>query len=104
MMPWVESRLRYLDHIDSRGVDLFKVACERDLEGVGGKWADGSYLSDPRTTSWVKIKNPSSSQMEGRHELFERHRLEGRPRRHVASARLALRGKKELANLPNRGR
>ena len=59
IMPWVGSRLRYLDHIERKGVDLFKVACGRDLEGVLGKWADGSYLSDPRTTSWVKIKNPS---------------------------------------------
>ena len=52
IMPWVESRLRYLDHIERRGVDLFRAACERDLEGVVGKWADGSYLSDPRMTSW----------------------------------------------------
>ena len=71
IMPKVES-LRYLDHIESRGVDLFRAACERDLEGVVGKWARGSYLSDPRATSWVKIKNASYSQIEGRHELFER--------------------------------
>lgn len=30
--PKVESRLRYLDHIESRGVDLARAACERDLE------------------------------------------------------------------------
>ena len=53
-------------------MDLFRVACERDLEGVVGKWANGSYLSDARSTSWVKIKNSSYSQMEGRHEQFER--------------------------------
>ena len=88
IMPWVESRLRYLDHIERRGVDLFKVACERDLEGVVGKWADGSYLSDPRTTSWVKIKNPGYSQVEGRHELFDQHRSFGSPRR--AAVRLTL--------------
>jgi ATP-dependent DNA ligase len=39
-------------------MDLFRGACERDLEGVVGKWTNGSYLSDSRTTSWVKIKNP----------------------------------------------
>jgi len=91
IMPWVESRLRYLDHVEGRGIDLFRVACDRDLEGVVGKWAQGSYSSNPRTTSWVKIKNPRYSQMEGRHELFERRRPEGRPRTHVAPARLALR-------------
>jgi len=56
IMPWVESRLRYLDHIERRGVDLFRIACERDLEEIVGKWVGGSYVSGPRTTSWVKIK------------------------------------------------
>ena len=84
-MPRVESRLRYLDHVHGRGVDLFRVACERDLEGVVGKWAHGSYLSDPRSTSWVKIKNSSYSQMEGRHELFERrHSQPKRPHSRLA--------------------
>jgi hypothetical protein len=41
---WVESPLRYLDHIERRG--LFRVACERDLEGVVGKWGKDSYLFD----------------------------------------------------------
>ena len=31
-MPGLGSRLRYLDHIESRGVDGFRAACERDLE------------------------------------------------------------------------
>jgi len=26
-----------------RGRDLFRVACERDLEGIVGKWAHGTY-------------------------------------------------------------
>jgi ATP-dependent DNA ligase len=36
-MPRIKSRLRFLNHIEGRGVDLFHVACERDLEGVVGK-------------------------------------------------------------------
>ena len=51
VMPWVKSRLRYLEHIERSGVDLFRVACERDLERIVGKWVDGSYLSDQHTTS-----------------------------------------------------
>ena len=35
-----------------------------------GSGRSGSYLSDPRTTSWMKISNSSYSQMEERHELF----------------------------------
>jgi bifunctional non-homologous end joining protein LigD len=70
IMPRVESRLQFMDHIEERGIDLFRVACDRDLEGIVGKWKGGSYSTDGRSTSWVKIKNPVYSQMEGRHELF----------------------------------
>jgi hypothetical protein len=58
-MPWVERRLRYLDHIERRGVDLFRVACERDLEEVEA--GERRNLSDRCTTSWAKMKNPSDS-------------------------------------------
>jgi bifunctional non-homologous end joining protein LigD len=71
IMPTVESRVLYLDHIEKRGCDLFRAVCSRDLEGIVGKYADGIYQSDGRSTSWVKIKNPAYTQMEGRHEVFE---------------------------------
>ena len=48
---------------------------ERDLEGVVAKWSKGTYQCDGRGTSWLKIKNPHYSHVEGRHELFERNRL-----------------------------
>jgi hypothetical protein len=41
-------------------------------EGIVGKWARGSYCSDGRTTSWVKIKNSSYTQIEGRHDVANR--------------------------------
>jgi bifunctional non-homologous end joining protein LigD len=77
VMPRIQSRLRFMEHIERRGVGLFPAACERDLEGVVGKWARGSYLTDGGATSWVKIKNPAYSQMESRAELFDRSRVEG---------------------------
>ncbi len=64
--------LLYVAHVDARGVDLFKAACEQDLEGIVGKWGRGGYLVDGERTSWVKIKNPDYSQAIGRRELFER--------------------------------
>jgi ATP-dependent DNA ligase len=64
----------YVDHITSRGVDLFSEACRRDLEGIVGKWRDGRYETDGVSTSWVKIQNPTYSQMVGRRELFETRR------------------------------
>jgi bifunctional non-homologous end joining protein LigD len=71
VMPPIDSRLRYLDAIKTRGTDSFRVACQQDLEGIVAKWLPGVYQADGRGTSWLKIKNPAYSQMEGRHELFE---------------------------------
>src|SRR5262249_37770486 len=76
----IDSRLLYVDHIDGRGIDLFRAACAHDLEGIVGKWREGRYETDGVSTSWVKIKNPTYSQMTGRRELFEgrtdrRHRV-----------------------------
>lgn len=92
IMPAVECRLLYLDHLEARGVDLFRVACERDLEGIVGKWAEGTYRTDGRATSWLKIKNRDYTQMVDRHELFaDRHRHEGRPRPKASRVDLVLR-------------
>jgi len=73
-----------------RGRDLFRVAYERDLEGIVGKWAHGTYQTDGRSTSWVKIKNPEYSQIRDRHELFSAGQLE-RPRRRGATIHPELR-------------
>jgi hypothetical protein len=40
-----------------------------DLEGIVAKRKYGLYT--PAETSWVKIRNPKYSQMQGRRELFE---------------------------------
>lgn len=85
IMPTVESRVLFLDSIAQRGCDLFRVACERDLEGIVAKWASGSYTTDGRSTSWLKMKNPTYSQAKGRHELFDRRTIEGGTRRRSAA-------------------
>src|SRR5438477_99355 len=43
------------------------------------KWARGPYHTDGTKTSWIKVKNPTYTQAEGRHEFFE-DRAESRPR------------------------
>ncbi|HEU5256527.1 MAG TPA: hypothetical protein VFU28_11085 [Vicinamibacterales bacterium] len=70
IMPRVESRVLYVDHVAGRGRALFRAACKNDLEGVVAKWRHGTYQTG-QGTSWLKIKNPRYSQVEGRHELFE---------------------------------
>ena len=81
ILPRIESRLMHLDAIAARGTRLYELACARDLEGIVAKCARGTYQGDGRGTSWLKIKNPDYSQMEGRHELFAAKRAEWRPPR-----------------------
>ncbi len=65
------SYLLHVDFVPEKGTELFALSCEKNLEGVVGKWTPGTYQADGRSTSWVKIKNPAYSQAEGRAELFE---------------------------------
>jgi bifunctional non-homologous end joining protein LigD len=61
-------RLLYAQHIDGTGKQFFREICARDLEGVVGKCKMGTYRED--RPDWVKFKNRSYSQAEGRHELL----------------------------------
>ena len=53
--------------VTGRGCELFELMCVNDLEGVVAKRLADPY--DPRVR-WLKIKNPSYSQAEGRGDLF----------------------------------
>ena len=87
IIPAVECRLLFLYHVAGRGPDLFRMA-----EGIVAKWAEGSYRTDGRATSWLKIKNPDYTQVIDRHELFaDCQRHECRPRSMVSRRDLLLR-------------
>ena len=60
-----------MEHVVS-GPDLFRLICERDMEGVVAKQASARYT--PEATTWVKIKNRAYSQSVGREEFFDRPR------------------------------
>jgi bifunctional non-homologous end joining protein LigD len=60
-------RILYARHFERNGCNLFRLVCERDLEGIVAKRRDAAYGED-----WFKIRNPNYSQYEGRHELFEK--------------------------------
>src|SRR5207245_10944224 len=49
-------------------VELFRVCCQQDLEGVIIKAARGPYNEAPR--SWLKVINPNYSQHRGRREML----------------------------------
>jgi|SRR6516225_1929059 ATP-dependent DNA ligase len=65
----VRPPILYVDHIESSGLDLFEAACSQDLEGIVAKLASGHY--EPESTTWVKIKNRSYSQTDGRDDFFD---------------------------------
>jgi bifunctional non-homologous end joining protein LigD len=54
LVPRPSRAILYVDHVAS-GTDLFRVICDRDMEGVVAKQASASYT--PEATTWVKIKN-----------------------------------------------
>jgi bifunctional non-homologous end joining protein LigD len=72
IIPKAGERLLYCDHIEAEGEQLFRLACEQDLEGIVAKRKGDPYL--PEHAEWVKIRNQSYSQWVGREELFERER------------------------------
>ena len=71
LFPRPSRSVLYVNHFAS-GTDLFRVVCERDMEGVVAKQASASYT--PEATTWVKIKNRAYSQSAGREDFFDRRR------------------------------
>ena len=69
VVPRHADRLRYLDGVVGRGVDLFRTVCDLDLEGIVAKRLDGIY--DPAVTTWLKVKNAKYTQARDRWELFD---------------------------------
>jgi bifunctional non-homologous end joining protein LigD len=72
VVPKSGERLLYSDPVESDGEQLFRLACEQDLEGIVAKRKGDPYLQEHAT--WLKIRNYSYSQWVGREELFERER------------------------------
>lgn len=65
-------RLLYAQHFEKCGKKFFAEICRRDLEGIVAKRKLGVYKDDGNT--WLKVKNRTYSQSEGRHELLTQHR------------------------------
>lgn len=67
LIPPQPSALLYANHIETEGCAFYRLACERDLEGIVAKLKHGAYGE-----GWFKIRNLAYSQYEGRRELFEK--------------------------------
>jgi bifunctional non-homologous end joining protein LigD len=61
IIPPQPSVMLYAQEVERDGRDFFRLACDRDLEGVVAKYKFGMYGE-----RWFKIRNPGYSQCEGR--------------------------------------
>jgi bifunctional non-homologous end joining protein LigD len=64
--------LLYAEHVPAKGVDLFKVICGEDLEGIVAKHRLAPYSTKPQ--SWFKILNPAYTKARGRKEMVDKFR------------------------------
>ena len=48
--------IRFSDHVDRRGKDLFKLAQQHRIEGIVGKNKQSVYTPGRKTKAWLKIK------------------------------------------------
>jgi len=48
--------IRFSDHVEENGINFFKAAKEKDLEGVIAKNKNSSYEIGVRSRNWLKIK------------------------------------------------
>ena len=71
LLPRPSRAVLYVEHV-ANGTDLFRLICERDMEGVVAKQASARYT--PEATTWVKIKNREYSQAVGREDFFDHRR------------------------------
>ena len=72
LLPKGSSHVLYVDHMRGRGTNLYRLACQLDLEGIVAKKADSPYEDNWTGPYWLKIKNPDYSQKEGRADSFRR--------------------------------
>ncbi|HTL09224.1 MAG TPA: non-homologous end-joining DNA ligase [Chitinophagaceae bacterium] len=55
-----KGKIRYCEHVATKGKSFFAKAVAMDLEGIIAKKADSEYHEGVRTKEWLKIKNHNS--------------------------------------------
>ena len=65
LLPRDDARLKYVEHLEERGLEMFKFATAAGMEGIVGKRADSAY-EGKRSRLWLKVKQA------GFHDSWER--------------------------------
>lgn len=77
ILPRRSRYVLYVDHVRGTGKQLYEWICAWDLEGIVAKRADSRYEftgSNLNRSPWLKIKNKSYTQKDGREELFDKEK------------------------------
>ena len=80
---------RYVDHTQGAGTELYRLACQLDLEGIVAKRADSLYDNQTVPPPWIKIKNPTYSQSRSKGRL-KRASYGTKPRTESVHARVVV--------------
>jgi bifunctional non-homologous end joining protein LigD len=62
ILPAKDKIVKYSDHVIGKGLELFRMAQERDLEGIIAKEAGSEYYPGTRSNSWLKIKHHKTTE------------------------------------------
>jgi bifunctional non-homologous end joining protein LigD len=65
LIPVDDPQLKYIEHLEAEGIEMFKIAASVGMEGVVGKRADSPYVAG-RSRLWLKAKQA------GFHDGWER--------------------------------
>jgi len=49
-------RIQVRGYVENRGIDLYRLAKEKELEGIVAKRKTSTYRPGKRSTDWLKIK------------------------------------------------
>ena len=63
-------RVMFVDYKEGSGTALYSRMCEHDMEGIVGKPRYSQYSSSAGGTTWIKVRNPNYSNVEGRATVF----------------------------------
>ena len=60
----------FVDHTQGSGRELFRLACQLDLEGIVAKRADSDNARSPH---WIKIRIRSTARRKGEQSCSSKH-------------------------------
>jgi bifunctional non-homologous end joining protein LigD len=87
--PSPSTHARYVDHTQGAGTELYRLACQLDLEGIVAKRADSPYDNQAVPPPWIAIKNPTYSQSRSK-GLLNRSSYSTKPRADSVDARVIV--------------